>query len=204
MRNACRQHGGDGHGTTAARRVAPISHCCVLLRFAVSLQPGLPLGSLAVGRSCGAGGTCPAVLFVPNKPCCVDLQAVCKLFRCTAEVGRELQLEEEAEGVVVQAEHRGDASCQRCPLHSSREVVVMLWPCGCCGWSEPAFRASLRAVLVSRAELRECGQSGCGARSAAACRQCSVGSAVSAGPCWQVVLQDSPASSAIPIRSPCR
>lgn len=67
-----------------------------------------------------------------------------------AEVGRELQLEEEAEGVVVQAEHRGDVSCR---LHGSREIVVMLWPCGRCGWSEPAFRASLRAILVSRTEL---------------------------------------------------
>lgn len=32
-----------------------------------------------------------------------------------AEVGRELQLEEEAEGVVVQTEHRGAVSCQLCP-----------------------------------------------------------------------------------------
>lgn len=31
-----------------------------------------------------------------------------------AEVGRELQLEEEAEGVVVQTEHRGAVSCQLC------------------------------------------------------------------------------------------
>mgnify|MGYP001858506179 CR=1 FL=1 len=38
-----------------------------------------------------------------------------KPFRCMAEVGRELQLEEEAEGVVVQTEHRGAVSCQLCP-----------------------------------------------------------------------------------------
>lgn len=37
-----------------------------------------------------------------------------KPFRCMAEVGRELQLEEEAEGVVVQTEHRGAVSCQLC------------------------------------------------------------------------------------------
>lgn len=72
LRDACRQRGGDGQGTTAANEVPQfLTDVCAAAVCSVGLQPSLHLGSLAVGHSCGAGGTCPTMLFVPNKPCSV-------------------------------------------------------------------------------------------------------------------------------------